>query len=247
MLNALPLSPVSVGHVRSVLRTALAHAMRAGLLERNVAALAEAPRIRQRERRWLSAAEARRLLDATADDRLHALYVLALTTGMRQGELLALSWDDIDEGTVTVRASLARIDGEWVRLTPKTDRGQRTIVLTAEASAALADHRRRMAAERTPDWRYHGLVFTTARGEPIHGSNLIPPLRAYLASEGLPAITWHDLRHSAASVMLAAGVPLRVIADILGHSTIRITADLYAHVGPELQRDAAERVSAALR
>jgi integrase len=221
--------------------------MRDGLLERNVAALAEPPRIRQRERRWLSAADARRLIDATADDRLHALYVLALTTGMRQGELLALAWDDIGEGTVTVRATLARIDGEWLRLEPKTERGRRTVVLTSEASTALAEHRRRMAGERTPAWRYHGLVFTTARGEPIHGPNLIKPLRAYLASLGLPPITWHDLRHSAASVMLAAGVPLRVIADILGHATIRVTADLYAHVGLELQRDAAERVSAALR
>jgi integrase len=115
LLNGLPMAPVSVGHVRSVLRTALSQAMRDGLLERNVAALAEPPRIRARERRWLSAADARRLIDATADDRLHALYVLALTTGMRQGELLALAWDDIEDGTVTVRATLARIDGERAR------------------------------------------------------------------------------------------------------------------------------------
>jgi len=248
-LNGIGLAPVTVGHIRSVLRSALSDAVRQGLLERNVASLATPPPASRKDRRWLSAAECRRLLDATSTDRLHALYVVAATTGLRQGELLALGWDDVDldVGTIRVNATLARLDGQWIRLQPKTDHSRRTVVLTREAVNALTEHRRRMAEERTPSWAYHGLVFVTPKGNPIHGPNLLKPLRAYLAALGLPPITWHDLRHSAASVMLTAGVPLRVIADILGHSTIRITADLYAHVGPELQREAAEKMEKALR
>lgn len=115
------------------------------------------------------------------------------------------------------------------------------------AVEALAEQRRRQDAERGDHPRpIDGLVFTTPTGNPIHSSNLLPPFRAMLARLGLPKVTVHDLRHSAATMMLTAGVPLPVIAEILGHSTMRVTADLYAHIVPELRRDAADRLTEAL-
>jgi integrase len=239
--------PQSVRHHRATLRRALADALRDGLVTRNVAALAEAPKMQKAERTYLTTAQVRRIIEEARDERLWPLWVVIVTTGLRVSEALGLAWSDVGSDTVTVRKQLARVDGEWVRTEPKTRRSRRTIPLTPSAIEAFAEQRRRQDEERGEHPRpIDGLVFTTPTGSPIHATNILPEWYAVLERLGLPRVTTHDLRHSAASMMLSAGVPLPVIADILGHSTVRVTADLYAHVGVELRRDAADRLAEAL-
>ena len=226
-------SPRTVRHHRAVLRNALNAAMSQGLVTRNVAALAKPPKLDPRpDVQALTADQARTLIDGTAKDRLHALYVLALTTGLRQGELLGLTWDDVDwKGRrLRVAQSLQRQDGEWVLVPPKTDRSRRTVPLVSEAYEALERHRDAMALERKPEWRHFGMVFVTEAGNPIHGPNLLDEMHDHLARLGLPEIPWHGLRHSAASVLLAGGMSMAFVSWLLGHATVRLTIDTYSHL-----------------
>lgn len=244
-------------HHRATLRRALADAVREGLATRNVAALAEAPKLGRRERTVLTAAQAKALIAGTGDDRLHALWVLALTTGLREAEMLGLTWADIGTSSVTVRHTLHRCDGRcdqhecldrWQLREPKTAKSRRTVPIPAVTVAALEAHRVRQLEEQAAKGAMgkKGLVFTTPTGRPIHGSNLLPDWYATLDRLGLPRITLHDCRHSAATVLYGLGVPLPVISDMLGHSTIRVTSDLYRHRVPELSVAAAERLQEAL-
>ena len=244
------LDPQTVRHHRATLRRALADALRDGLVSRNVAALAEPPRMSKPERTVLSAEQVRALIEGTRDDRLHALWVLAVTTGMREAEMLALTWDaiDLEAAQLVVEATLHRIDGEWKRRDPKTEKSKRTVPLPPLTVAALREHRRRQLEEQAAFGVLGkaGMVFTTTRGQPIHGANLSKVLHAHLDRLGLPRVTCHDLRHSCATVLFSMGVPLPVISDMLGHSTIRVTADLYRHRVPQLSRDAADRMQEAI-
>ena len=249
-LERLELDPQTKRHHRATLRRALAMAVRDGLVSRNVAALSTAPRMQKAERTYLTTAQVRHLIAEARSERLWPLWTLIATTGLRVSEALGLAWSDMDltAGTVTVSRQLARLDGKWTRTQPKTRRSRRTIPLTPPAIDALHEQRLRQDHERGDHPRpIDALVFTTPRGQPIHSTNILPAWYATLRRLGLPKITTHDLRHSAASMMLAAGIPLAVIADILGHSTMRVTADLYAHVGTELRRDAVDRLAEALR
>lgn len=252
------LDPQTRRHHRATLRRALADAVRDNLVQRNVAALSKPPRMHKAERRWLKAAEARRIIEEAHDERYWPLWVLILTTGLRVSEALGLAWSDVDlvNGRLTVRLQLRRRkrrDADydpkkpWVRVPLKTRQSRRSIELTPMAVDALTEQGRRQDAERgTEPEPIDGLVFTTASGLPIHSTNVLPSWYAVLRRLGLPRVTTHDLRHSAASMMLAAGVPLPVIAQILGHSSIRVTADLYSHVGVELKRDAAVLLARSL-
>lgn len=248
-LYALPLHPQTVSHHRAVLRKALADAVTDGLLTRNVAALARPPTVPRTERRWLSGAEMRVLFDATSGTRYHALWVLAGTTGLRSAELLGLAWGDadLDGGTLLVRHTLHRAGGEWVLRATKT-RATRSVPLADAAVVALRQHRARQSRDAlsSAGVRPRGLIFTTEQGHPLHGTNLAKLLRADLKAAGLPAVTVHDLRHSAASWWLSLGVDIPVIARLLGHSDPRITAALYAHVSEDLKRDAVRRMSEAM-
>jgi len=239
---------------RKVLRLALRHAIRDGLVTRNVAAEARPPRVEQFSARTLSADEARRLIDATADDELGPLWVVLLATGLRQGEALALAWEDVDPGAgvLTVRRSLGRgWDGRPTLGPPKSDRSRRTIALPAVARAALERCRTRQDADRAAAgtaWQDRdGLAFTDAVGRPLRGRDITPALRVALERAGLPPVRCHDLRHTAATLQLAAGVPLTTISRTLGHSSLAITADVYAAVTPDLRRDAADAMDRALR
>lgn len=239
----------TVHHHYAVLRTALRWAVVNRWADFNAAADATAPKVSAPQRPHLTADQLGRLFEGTVADPLHAAFVLAGTVGIREAELLGLGWDDVDldSGIVTVGFTLHRQDKGWVRLPPKSRR-PRTIDLPPIAIEALRAQRVRMVAARKPDWTYFGLVFLTARGQPFHGTNMTADhLYPALTRLGLPRVTVHDLRHSAATNMALAGVPLQVIAAILGHSTIRVTADLYAHVVGDQRRDAARRIEASLR
>lgn len=244
------LDPQTRRHHRATLRRALSDAHRQGLVIRNVAALAKPPRMSKPERQILDTAQVRALIEGTEGDRLHAFWVLAVTTGMRSAEMLALTWDDLDldAGTARVGSTLHRIDGQWKFRDPKTEKSKRSVPLPAVTIAALVELRRLQLEEQAKlgVMGRRGLVFATAKGQPVHGPNLSKLLYKHLDRLGLPRVTVHDLRHSAATVLYSMGVPLSVIADILGHSTIRVTSDLYRHRVPELAHDAARRMQEAV-
>lgn len=251
-----PLSEQSAHHHRATLRKALADAVTEGLLTRNVAALAKPPTIRKTERRWLSGDELGRLFDATrptadSGSRYHAIWVVAGTTGLRSAEMLGLAWSDVDldGASLRVRHTLYRNveAGRWDFLPTKT-RATRVVFLTPLAVDALRLHRVRQAAEGLRhgiDTR-DGLVFTTESQYPIHGADLSRFLKADLVKAGLPVVTVHDLRHSAASFLLSTGTPIQVIASLLGHSSPAITGKLYAHVSDDLKRAAVSRMQEAM-
>jgi integrase len=234
---AVDLDPQSVRHVRATLRRSLADAQRDALVGRNVAALAEPPPMRRKRPAVLSQVQVKALIDGTRDDRYHALWTLAATSGMRQAEMLALTWDDIEGSMVHVRRTLHFRDGEAVLDKPKTETSVRDVPIPPVTVAALREHRRAQLEERAAAGALgsEGLVFVTVRGLPIHGSNLMPALHAALARLGLPKVTMHSLRHSAATVLIAEGYPIAKVAAILGHSSSRVTEMVYAHlIGKDL-------------
>jgi len=247
-------SPRSACHHRAVLRTALGVAMKWGILGRNVASLAGPPHVPEREIRPLSRGDARAILEAVRGDRLEALFTVALALGLRQGEALGLRWPDVDldGGTLTVQRSLQRVDGEWLFPEPKTARSRRTVPLPGPVIAALRQHRSRQVEERLrlgQAWqgqKWGDLVFTDEAGGPLSGFHVSHRFKALLRVAGLPPMRYHDLRHGAASLMASQGIPVRIAMEILGHSQISTTMNVYAHVAPEYGRDAAERMGAAL-
>jgi integrase len=195
----------------------------------------------------------RRLLAAASGDRIEALYVLAVTAGLRQGELLALRWSevDLDAGYLRVVASLGRARGTGLVVTdPKTARSRRRVELGATAVECLRRHRAAQSAERLaagPLWRHEDLVLASRVGSYLHASDVYESFRGLLDRAGLRRIRFHDLRHTAATLMLVGGVHPKVASEMLGHSTVAITLDLYSHVTPTLQREAAKAIEAALR
>jgi integrase len=247
------LSPRTVAYIRAVLRQALGQAERWGMVTRNVARLAEPPRVPRREVRPLSPVQARQFLDAIRSDRLEALYLVALGVGLRQGEILGLAWSDIDfEGaTVTVRHALQRIDGSLELVEPKSVTSLRVVALPAIVLGALRAHRTRQLEDRLlagSRWREdpRGLVFTTTVGTPMDGIAVTRRFQAVLAGAGLPRQRFHDLRHACASLLLAQGVAPRVVMETLGHSQISLTLNTYSHVIPALGRAAADQMDAVL-
>ena len=246
------LSPSTVTYVHSVLKSALEHAVREDELPRNIARNVKTPTHRPRRFRPLTAAEARQFLDAARTDRLHALYGLALRTGLRKGELLGLHWEDLDfdSGTASIRRSLQRTQsGGLMTLPTKTRASERRIALPTESVHSLKSHRQHQEVERrTADdsWKDSGLVFTTPTGGPIDPANMSRRFGRFLDSAGLRRIRFHDLRHSTATLLLEQGVDLVVIKELLGHAHIGVTAGVYAHVRLRLQRQAIDTLNGAL-
>ncbi|MEU9841542.1 site-specific integrase [Actinomadura sp. NPDC048032] len=246
------LSPLTVTYVHSVLKSALEHAVREDELPRNVARNVKATAHRPRRFRPFTAAEARQFLDAARADRLHALYALALRTGLRKGELLGLCWEDLDlnSGTASIRRSLQRTrTGGLTHLPTKTLASERRIALPTECIRSLKEHRQQQDKEREiagSAWRDSGLVFTTPTGRPLDPANLTRRFRSLLSRAGLRRIRFHDLRHSTATLLLEQGVDLVVIKELLGYAHIGVTAGVYAHVRLRLQRQAIDRLTAAL-
>jgi integrase len=246
------LSPKSVRYILGTLRTALNQANRWGYISRNPAALVDGPRVERYEIQPLSLDEARTFLAAIKGDRLQALYSVALTMGLRQGEALGLRWQDVDlsAGTLRVSKQLQRIDGEFKLVEPKTSRSRRTLALPATAIYELKDHCLKQRDERMAAgarWSDMDLVFTRPDGGPLDGTVVTHQFHRLLDKAGLPQRRFHDLRHSCATLLLAQGVSPRVVMEILGHSQIALTMNTYTHVLPELKRDAARRMDEAIR
>ncbi len=250
-LHAEGLGARSVAHCRAVLRVALGRALREGLVGQNVAKLVDVPRETPKPVDALTPGDARALLDAFKGHEYEALITVALATGMRQGELLGLSWEDVDldAGTLTVRRQLQRIGGQDKLVELKTRRSRRTLALPSVAVEALRAQRARQNETRLAlgtDWQGSGRVFTTATGGFLNGSSVTHRYQARLKDAGLPVRSFHHLRHGAASLLLAKGASMRVVMEQLGHSQITLTMNTYAHIAPELLRDAADKLNAAL-
>jgi integrase len=247
------LAPQSLLHLRNTLRNALNRAIRLGLLSRNPAALVEVPRLPDRRVTPLSPEQAERLLETAKESRLEAFYTLAIASAARRGELLGLKWADADlnTGRLTITRALQRIEGQSLQLTEtKSKSACRTIILPQFAITALKAHHARQLQERLlsgPDWRNleMNLVFTGRDGQPLEPIQLHRDFKAVIKRAGLPASTRiHDLRHSAASLLLAKGVPLKLVQDLLGHSSIAVTSAFYAHVADEMRQQAANAMDA---
>jgi integrase len=243
------LSPTTVRYAHAVLRIALGRAVKSGRVIRNVASLVEPPARKTAERRPLTAGQARAFLALVAEDRLAALYSLAIATGMRQGELLALRWEDVDldGGRLTIRHTLRL--GTRDLAEPKTERARRTLRLGADSLVALREHRRRQLEERLAAgrrWVDGDFVFTTSIGTPLDSRNVTKAFQRVLAQAGLPHQRFHDLRHACATLLLEDGEDLGVVSRILGHSQIATTADVYAHLTPAMLERSAARMDAIL-
>jgi integrase len=245
------LSARRVQYMHAVLRRALGQAEAWGLVPRNVAKLVKPPRVHGTDIQPFTPQEARSFLASIRGDRLEALYTVALAVGLRKGEALGLRWDDVDleTGTLSIRFSLQRIDGKLQLVEPKSAKSRRTIALPALSVSALRLHRARQLEERLAAgsaWQDTGFVFTTPIGTPLDGPNVSRYYHRTLKRIGMPEQRFHDLRHTAASLMLAQGIHPRVVMETLGHSQISLTMNLYSHVIPALQQDAAQRMDALL-
>jgi len=245
------LSPRSVHHVRSVLRTALHHAERDGLVQRNAAALAESPRVERKEMKSFTPEQARAFQLGIATDPERALYLVALDSGLRQGEILGMRWQDVDieSGVVRVSHALQRVEGKLVLVELKTKKSKRTVKLGVIAAKALREHRATQVVEQLrlgSKWIEYGLVFVGAHGTPLDNTALTKRFQKLLASIGLPRMRFHDLRHSSASLLLAQHIPARVVMERLGHSTINLTLDTYSHVIQSLNQEAADAIDRVL-
>lgn len=247
--NGGPLSTTTVHGIHVTISRALKDAVKWGKVARNVAGAADPPKPSSEKRVPWSADQLRAFAVSVADDRLAALWTLAMTTGMRRGELAGLRWADVDFGAGRLRVSSARVVVNYkvVTGTPKSKSSERTIGLDAGTVAALRAHRRRQLEERMafgPDWPDTGLVFVREDGTPFHPDNLTRMFAAAARKAGLPVTPLHGVRHAYATAGLEAGVTLKVMSERLGHSTISITADLYSHVRPKVDQDAADRTAA---
>ena len=241
------LSVTSVQLVHGVLHKALEQAMRFGLVPRNVADLVTAPRRSTPEMRTLSPDEANALLDAASGDRLEALIVLAVTCGLRLGELQAVQWRSIDLDGARLRVTATyqgMVDGKPVMAEPKTAKSRREIHLSALAVASLRRHRLAQLQERLRAgnlWEDHELVFTSQYGRPLDGNNFRQRAFARLLDKAhLPPMRFHSLRHTAATLLMAQGVPVKVASEMLGHADITTTLRTYSHVLPGMQQQAAD-------
>jgi integrase len=242
------LSPQSIRHIHATIRRALNDAVRWKLVQHNVAIGVRLPKATQPEMKIWSPEQLGMFLDQVRDDRLFAAWFLLCTTGLRRGEVCGLTWSavDLDQGTLNVVKTIVSVAYRLEVGEPKTAKGRRSIALDVATVGELRAHRIRQLEERVA-WGSafddQDLVFCKEDGSPIHPERLTIMFGRLSDAAGLPHIRLHDLRHSYATAALAAGVPVKVVSDRLGHANVGITSDLYMHVPDEMDRDAAERVA----
>lgn len=228
--------------VHMVLRRALSQAVQWGHLQRNPCEGVKRPRAPRKSMNCFTKEQINQFLKAAQEDRLYALYLLALCTGLRQGELIGLKWSDVDlsSGSISVQRTVHELSGKLCINEPKTSKGRRQVTIPDIAIIALLKHRDDMLKEKNDvEW-----VFCDTSGKIVRATNMrhrsFYPL---LIKAGVPKIRFHDLRHTAATILLSQGVHPKIVQERLGHAQIAITLDTYSHVLPTMQKDAAEKVN----
>jgi integrase len=250
-LRAKGLADATIRLIYNVLRVALDGAVRDRPLARNPAALVAWPGVKRGEARHLDTDVVTAVLRAVEDSRYYPALVLIASTGVRRGEALALSWDrvDLDAGTLTVAATLGRIGKRLVIRQPKTTRSRREIPLFPAMVTMLRRHRIAQKEERLragDQWTESGLVFTTALGRPIEPGNMLSRIKKAAAKAGVEDVKVHTLRHSAAVAWLESGVHIKAVSDLLGHSSIAVTGDVYGHTSDTAARAAIDTLGERL-
>ena len=246
------LSARSIGHTHRVLHRAFDQAVKWNILARNPCHGTTAPRPQRTEMKVLTPEQVRAFLAATVDHPAHALYTLAVTSGMRAGELLGLQWGDIDldAGHLTIRRALQQQNSAGlVFVTPQTAKSRRMTLLSQRAINALRAHRDRQTFHRRQvgsEWRDLDLVFPGPFGGPTDPSWSRQVFYAALEAAGMPRVRFHDLRHTAATLALMQGVHPKVVSDMLGHGTVGLTLDTYSHLLPAMHQQAAGAMDAIL-
>jgi len=245
-MSAAGLSPRSVRYVHSILHSALEHAVRSNLIARNPAGskLCTLPRQIRKEMKALNPQEARRFLDEAQGNEWVALWTLLLTTGLRPGEAMGLKWSDLDGTRLVVQRALVwGYGGKWTLAEPKTAKGRRTVLLPERTAKTLRDHRRRQAEDRLAagaQYDSHDFIFANELGRPTDIRALVRPhFNRILKAAGLPRIRLYDLRHTAATLLLSGGTHAKVASEMLGHSSVTLTLDVYSHVLEGMQAEAA--------
>ncbi|HVB62482.1 MAG: tyrosine-type recombinase/integrase [Ktedonobacteraceae bacterium] len=253
------LSPTTVNTFHNVLHKALETAKKWRLLTENVCDFVDPPRVEQYEVQPLTLEQIRRLLAAARGKPIEPIVTLALATGMRLGELMGLKWQDIDmkEGTLHIQRILSRVptklqhDGRkgYVEAAPKTKKSRRPLIIASFALKVLEQHRERQqeAKKKADDrWIENDFIFCTSIGTCLNPYyNIRKPLKLLLKEAELPTIRFHDLRHSAATLLLGMGIHPKIVQEILGHSNISITMNIYSHVLPSMQREAMDTLNSA--
>jgi integrase len=233
--------------LHSILHKALKQAVKMGTIGRNPTDATTPPRPVEKEMKFLDESQVSQLLLAAKGDRNEALYYLAIATGLRQSELLGLQWSDLDwqKHTLTVQRQAkreGRNEGYFAPL--KTRASRRTLVLGKKMIERLREHydRQRYEIQSEKNWKNLDLIFPSIVGTPQYQHNLYCRFLDLVERAGLPRIRFHDLRHAAASLMLNHGVPVIIVSRRLGHSKVSITLDIYGHMFPEMQNEAAEMI-----
>jgi integrase len=245
------LSPSTVRRIRAVLAQCLDQAIRWEQVHRNVATLSRSPKMNRHEGRTLTPEQARHLLESLQGHNNEALYALMLSTGIRRGEALGLQWRDFDRSSGVLRVSrqLKREGSRLVTTDTKTSLSRRAVNLPAPMLKTLLEHESRQGAQKETlgtAWIDSGYIFTSSIGTPIDPRNLYREFQKVCRIAGLGDWHPHELRHSAASLMLAQGVKIQVVSQVLGHSSIRMTADVYGHLLDPDRKDAAQAMGSLL-
>ncbi len=250
-LSASGLTPMTIRHVHAILRRAFNRAVDWGKLPVTPVRGLDLPTPPRRDLLTWSPAETRTFLAALHGDRDEALFTTLLTTGLRRGELLGLRWQDVDPvpGVARIEQALVQSGGHIALGPPKTRRSERVVALDRFTLTALRQHRQRQVAEQLswgPGYVDSGLVFRREDGSHCIPSSVSGRWLHVQQGLGLPRLRLHDARHTHATLALEAGVPLVVVSERLGHSTITLTANTYGHVRPEVAREAADKVAGLL-
>ena len=241
------LSPRTVRYAHSVLHGALEQAVKWNLIARNPCKMVNLPRLERKEMHSLTAEQVTRFLQAARGTRFEVLWTLLVTTGLRPGEALGLKFEDLDLETGRLRVQRALVwqgDGNWQLLEPKTAKARRVISLPSTTIRALRSQRVRQAEDQLSageDWMDMDLVFTTRLGGPLEYRVLVRRFfKPLISLASLPAIRPYDLRHTCATLLLGMGANVKVVSERLGHASAALTLDVYSHVLPDMQQQAAE-------
>jgi integrase len=245
------LSDATIRQTYTILRAGLDGAVRDGLLAKNPAAAVKRPGIARREARHASPVDVTKLLLCADGLRYRNVLVLIAATGLRRGEALALHWSDVDldAGMLVVRGTLGRVGGKLLITEPKTDRSRRAVPIAPPLVAMLLAHRADQEAERIASrdkWQDHGLVFASELGMPVDPRNILRTIQIAAQKADISDIGVHTLRHSAAVAWLESGVHIKAVADLLGHSSVAITGDIYGHTSDDTARAAVEGLAGRL-